>query len=333
MNTKLKELYIAQAQKRIDSKARELTTLGFRQDTIAFAVGQLENLEETIFETIFSNPMDAFQFVPMKPRFEPGWNTYSYRMHTKLGNAKVMNADADDRPMVDTTMTKHEAPIIEVGAAYAYSVSDGEAARILDYDQVEAKARACAEAIARAHNEFALVGGSGVDGGADLGIVGFYNNATVAASLATLTDANWTTVTAADAYATINDVIEHVITQSSGQHRPSDVLLPLFVHNLLSRTLHTTASDLTVLESLKRNNPGVTFSLAVSATGKGAAGVDRVVAYEKRSDRVEYVSSVVYDEAAPDKKGFKYTVEARGKMAGTVVRYPLSMAYGDITIA
>ena len=331
MNDNLKELYIKQAQKRIDSKARELTQAGFRQDTIAFAVGQLENLEETIFETIFSNPMDAFQFVPMKPRFEPGWNSYSYRMHEKLGNARVINSDADDRPTVDTTMTKTEAPIIEFGAAYAYSVADGEAARILDYDQVEAKARACAEAIARAHNEFALVGGTGVDGGADLGITGFYNNAAV--NSATLTDSNWTTVTAADAYATVNDVIELVLTQTSGKHRANTVLLSLFLHNLLSRTPHTTASDLTVLEALRRNNPGVSFNLAVSAAGQGGTNIDRIVAYEKDPSRVEYVSSIVYDEAAPDKKGFKYTVEARGKAAGTVVRYPLSMAYGDVTVA
>lgn len=331
INEEIKELYIKAAERRIDSKAALLKQSGRRDDQIAFAVGQLEKLEETIFEVIFSNPMDAFQFVPMKPRFEPGWRSYSYRMHEKLGNARVINADSDDRPNVDTDLSKTEIPIIEFGAAYSYSVTDTEAARILDYDQVQEKARACAEAIARAHNEFALVGGSGVDGGADLGITGFYNDTNV--NTATLTDADWTTVSAADAYTSVNDVIEKVITQSNGKHRPDTVLLPLFIHNYLQRTRIGTDTTETVLESLRRNNPGVSFNLAVSAGGQGSGGKDLIVAYEKNPSRVEYVSSIVYDEAAPDKKGFKYTVEARGKAAKTVVRYPLSMAYGEVTVS
>jgi hypothetical protein len=56
------------------------------------------------------------------------------------------------------------------------------------------------------------------------------------------------------------------------------------------------------MRALRQNYPDITFSLAPSLTGRGAAGIDRgIFAYEKRADRVEYVASVIYDEATADK--------------------------------
>ena len=325
----IKEDFIKRAQRRIDTKVQMLGSE--RQDTIAFTVGQLEELESTIFDTLFSNPLDAFKHVPMRAAIDPAITTYTYRMVEKLGEAKIMSDKSQDRPLVDATMTATSRNVVSFGAAYDYEVNDAAASQILDFDFVQMKARACAEAVARAHNEFALSGGAGVEGGDDLGITGFYNDANVAS--ATLTDAAWGTVTPADAYASVNDIIELVITQSNAAHAATDVLLPTFCYNLLSRTLHTTASDLTVLESLKRNNPGVTFHHAPSLNDFVAATQHRVVAYDKRADVVEYVHSVMYDEAAPDKSGFHYKVQGRGKAAGTVVRYPLACAYGTVTEA
>jgi hypothetical protein len=327
------DAYIKLAERRIDSKVAALREAGYRHDTVAFTRGQLEDLEEIIYDVIYGNPREAFTHVPMTARVDPGMTSYSYRMQEKTGAAKVVADGTHDRPMIDTTLSRTLLPIIEVGAAYTYTVGDGESAQILDYDQVQEKARACAEAIALAHNEFALIGGGGLEGGDDLTkSTGFYNDANLTA--ATGGDVDWTTVTADAAYTQVANVIHQVIEQSSAVHRPTDVLLSTFVWNVCASTrLDTTTGD-TVMRALRQNYPDITFSLAPSLTGRGAGGIDRgIFAYEKRADRVEYVASVIYDEAAADKKGFRYTIEARGKAAGTVWRYPLSASYIDITIA
>lgn len=328
---KLKEEYYRAAQKRIDTKVQLMAEQGYRQDTIAFTKGQLEELESTIYDVIYGNPMEAFQFLPLNTSLSAGATSYSYRMVEKTGEAKVVADGAQDRNIIDSTLTKTPRNIVEFGASYTYTVGDMESGAILDFDQVQFNARQTAEAIARAHNEFALVGGTGVDGGVDLGITGFYNNASVTG--ATLTDADWTTVTADGAYNTIADLIHQVITQSNARHRPTDVLLSTFIWNKCNQMrLDTTTGD-TVMRALRENYPDISFHLAPSCTARGTSGVDLVVAYEKRSDRAEYVASVVYDESTPDKNGFRYLVQGRGKAAGTVIRYPLSVAYGDITVA
>ena len=148
-----------------------------------------------------------------------------------------------------------------------------------------------------------------------------------------MTDADWTSVTAANAYTSVTDVIHKVITQSAGVHRPTDVLLSTFCWNVLASGIYNATTGATSLQALRQNYPDITFHLAPSCTGRGTSGVDLILAYEKRADRVEYVASVIYDEATPDKRGFTYEVQARGKAAGTVWRYPLSASCGLVTIA
>jgi hypothetical protein len=335
MNKEIKERYIKDAERRTDTKIALLRAEGYRHDTVAFTRGQLEDLESIIYDVIYGNPREAFTHIPMTSRVAPGATSYSYRMQAKTGVAKVVGDGTHDRPMVDTTLTRTLIPIIEVGIAYTYTVGDGESAQILDYDQVQEKARSAAEAIALAHNEFALVGGGGIEGGGDLTkSTGFYNDANLTA--ATGGDVDWSSggVDADGAYTQVANVIHQVIEQSAAVHRPTDVLLSTFCWNACVSLRLDTTTGATVMRALRENYPDITFHLAPSLTARGSGGIDRgIFCYEKRADRVEYVASVIYDEAAPDKKGFRYTIEARGKAAGTVWRYPLSASYIDITIA
>lgn len=325
---KARKDFLALAEKRIDSK---VAMLGAKhQDSIAFTVSQLEELESTIFDVLFTNPMDAFRFVPMRAPVAAGSEVYSYRMAEKFGNAKVIEDAATDRPLVGADLTKTNLNVIRFGAAYDYEVADGERNAILDFDFVQFKARACAEAIARAHNEFALVGGAGVDGG-NAALTGFYNDANL--NNIDAGDEDWATITPADMYAFVSTLVNEVSDNTGGVMEANTCLLPLAVYNRVNSTRLADGTAETVMEALRKNHPGVAFELAISASGRGAGGSDRVLAYHRSPAVVEYIHSVMYDEAAPDKKGFHYTVEARGKAFGTVWRYPIASAWDDVTNA
>ena len=45
------------------------------------------------------------------------------------------------------------------------------------------------------------------------------------------------------------------------------------------------------------------------------------------------IQVIEHDESEPVSSGFRFTVQSRGRAAGTVVRLPGSMVYGDITVA
>lgn len=325
--------------KRIDSKLQMMKEQGVikRGDALQFSKNQLDYMEAQIYDVLYSNPRDAFMFLPINTSVPDGNTEYSYRMASRFGAAKVVADGATDRPLVDTDLSKTTVDIYEFGSGYTFTVGDqARSGAILDFDYVAEKARFAAESIALAHNEFGLVGGSGVTGG-PASVTGFLNNATVVTNKPTLTDADWTTVTGTDAYISVGELITEVNSGSSGVHSATDVILSTFCWNLVSNTLmadgSTWGSSQTVLSALRQNYPEITFHKSASCTGRGTGGIDRNVAYEKSAANMEYVASVVYDESAAINSGFRWTVHSRGRAAGCVIRRPLAMAYGDITVA
>ena len=326
------ERYIETAKvlsaKRVDAKLRAIadaTQQRTDEDGVVFAKGQLEELDAAILEVIHRDTSEAFRHFPMKDLLDKGMTSYSYRMEDMVGAAAWVADSSTVRPAVDTFLTKHDAIIREMGVSYNYSISDGERAALQDYDQVVARAQSAAKAIMRLHNDFAL------DGEADFSVTGFCNNATVEGNAAA--DSDWSSITTGVArYAVIQALIDSVRNQSGGYHLVNTVAMPLDVWTALQATLlsATGATSATTLQALRENNPGVEFTQLVALADVTGANEDRVMAYEKGPENAEYVASIIYDEAAPDKKGFTFEVQARGKAAGAVVRRPLAMSYVDV---
>lgn len=332
MDKATKELYLKAASDRIDSKLKELCALkGLRADAgeVVFTRGQLEAVEEVIYEELFSQNLEGLNVVPTRMSFDRGATSMTYYVETKTGNAKLMRDDATDAPLVNASLASVTRQIAEFGAGYRYTVSEGERAATSGYDLTASKARAAARAIAQSINDHGLTGST------DHSVAtGFFNDANVPDETANVTDDDWTTVTAAGQYDTIVDLVNHVDTNSSSLHRATEILVSPFVWNLISTTRIDSTEMGTVLEALRRNLDGVTIRKMVSLTGQGAAANhDRIIAWERSNAVAEHIIPLMYDEASADKKGFTYSVQARGKSFGTVVRYPLAMAYADIQIA
>lgn len=324
------------AEQRVDRQIQLLRENGVRQDALQFSKNQLEALSSTIYDVLYSNPRDAFTFLPINTEAPDGATEYSYRQIEDLGAAAVVADGATDRPLVDADLTKTTADIYEFGSGYTYTVGDSaRSGAILDFGYVMEKARIAAETIALAHNEYALIGGAGVTNG-NAAVTGFLNNATVVTNIPTITDTDWSPdslPTGAVAYANMSTFIQDVNSGSSGVHSATDVMFSTYIWNFLQGTLlNSAAGSQTVLAALRQNYPEITFHKSASGTGRGASSVDRCVAWERSSANAEYVASVVYDESSPIMSGFRWTIHSRGRAAGTIVRRPLSMAYVDITV-
>lgn len=331
----IKEKEAQLAERRTDTVLTMLRDEGFRRDALQFSKNQLDLLSSTIYDVLYSNPVDAFRFLPLNTEVPDGYTEYSYRLLSRLGAARVVADGATDRPLVDANLEKTTIDIYEFGSGYTFTVGDqARSGAILDFNYVQEKARYAAETIARAHNGFALLGGSGVTDGPST--TGFFNNATVVANIPTLTDADWQAITGVNAYTSMGELIQEVNSGSNGVHTTTDLILSTRVWNTCQALLlNSAAGSQTVLSALRQNYPEVTFHKSESLRDKGTSGTgyDRCVAYERNSANVEYVASVVYDESVPINSGFRWTIHSRGRAAGTVVRRPLSMAYADIQFA
>jgi len=327
-----KEKEKALRARRIDTKVQMLRDAGMRRDALAFSINQLSDLDSTIYDVLFSDPVDAFVFLPLNTSPADGRTEYKYHMLSPFGIANTVADGATDRNAAEADMTETAVPIFEGGSSYTYTI--GDAARsngILDFDYVQVKARYAAEMVARWHNQMALFGGANIPGG-PAAVTGFLNNASITPT--TLTDEDWATApTGLVMHNSIRDLIQAVNTQSDGVHSATDVLLSTAIWNLVQGTiLDSAGSSQTVLTALRSNFPEITFRKSQTLAGKGAGGDDRCVAYQRSAQNVEYVASVVYDEASPDKVGFRFSIQTRGRAAGCVFRRPLSVAYGDIAV-
>jgi len=333
MDKATKALYVAAASERIDSKLRSLCAAkGLRADAgeVVFTRGQLEAVEQVVYEELFSQNLEGLSVIPTRTSFDRAATSMTYNVETKTGSAKLMRDDATDAPTVDASLAQVTRLIAEFGAGYVYTVSQGERAALSGYDLTASKARSAARAIAQAINDHGLTGST------DHSVAtGFFNDANVPDETANVTDDDWTTVTATGQYSTLVDLCNHVDTNSSSLHRATEVLVPPFIWNLITATRLADGTAETVLEAFRKNMPGVSVRKMVSLNNETVAGANhnRVIAWERSSAVAEHVIPMMYDEASPDKKGFTYSVQARGKSFGTTVRYPLAMAYADIQIA
>ena len=319
-------------ERRMDTKIQLLRDAGLRRDALSFAINQLADLDATIYDVLFSDPVDGFVFLPLNTSPADGKTSYAYHMLEPFGIANTVADGATDRNAAEANMTEATVPIFEGGSSYTYTV--GDAARsngILDFDYVQTKARYAAEMVARWHNQMALFGGANIPGG-PAAVTGFLNNADITPTA--LADEDWGTLPAGLVmHNSIGQLIQAVNGQSAGVHSATDCLLSTKIWNAVQGTiLDSAGSAQTVLSALRSNFPEITFRKSQSLADKGAGGDDRCVAYERGAANVEYVASVVYDEATPDKVGFRYTTQTRGRAAGCVFRRPLSVAYGDIAI-
>ena len=329
MDKVTREQYIIAASERVDSKLRALCELkGLRADAgeVVFTRGQLEAVEETIYEELFSQNLEGMSVIPTRTAFDRNATTYSYHVETKTGNAVLMRPDATDAPLVDASLAKVTRELAEFGAGYRYNITQRERAVLSGYDLTASKARSAARAIAQSLNDH------GLSGSTDHSVAtGFLNDANV--NSATLTTSDWNPIpTGTLQYAALNEMVNEVITQSESLHRPTEILVSEYVWLAITQTRFADGTPETVIEAFRKNNPGISIRrMTTSLKDAGGAGVDRCVVWERSPAVAEHIVPIMYDEASPDKKGFTYSVQARGSSFGTVVRYPLAMAYADIT--
>ena len=77
--------YAKLAEKRVDTKSQILDAAG-----IVFATGDLEAVEGTLYETIFT-PLESLSHVPVATNYSPVATTISYETATRTGVAKTMH--------------------------------------------------------------------------------------------------------------------------------------------------------------------------------------------------------------------------------------------------
>jgi hypothetical protein len=282
----------------------------------------LQHVQAQVFNVLYS-PLKSRMFIPKGESPHNGADTFVWHSWSLIGMAKIITNYADDLPSSSAFATEHTTPFRSLGASYHYSIQDIRRAAKSGSPLNAQKAVAARESIENAIDEVLAIGNAAH---ALPGMLTNDNVPDVAADTG-----SWTASTAALLILRdVNKLIATVGIQSLQRHAATAVLFPPSMFELLSTPM-TADNTQTILQVLKAQHPGVQFDQWWRLETAGTDAGPMLVAYERSTRVLEAVISQEFEQFAPQLMNLAIKIPCHARVGGTVVHYPLGMAYMSLT--
>lgn len=286
---------------------------------------KLEHVRTEIVETEF-NDRKSKTLIPMGS-VDRGAETYVWYRFTKVGLAKMIANYATDLPNVSEYGMKIVTPIEDAGVSYSYSVADLEKAAKANHPLSARLGRIAREAME------ALFDVVLAHGYPKAGIPGFLTATGVPIITAGL-NGDWNgAATAQEMFADLMTIAFQVWTQTKQKHGGSGMTLLLGTEcykAIYSKPYSTETGKsvaATFLESQQMISKIESWTELDLADAQGDG--ERAVVYSMDPNNLEGVIPIEWESLSPQADNLGFKVPCRGRIGGTVVTRPLSMAYFD----
>lgn len=291
----------------------------------AFFLRELEYLKSKSRDVQYKE-LKFGNFIPISIETPSGSETITWRQFTQIGTAKIISNYAKDFPRVDIYGVEFTRKVKDIGSSYGYNMKEVKRAALANRNLNPRRANAANRAIMQEHNNLAWTGNTTYDipGFIDYPGIQEYTVPNGAAAAKT-----FASKTPDEILLDLNSMITTVIDTTNGVERPNQIIMPIDQHRHISTTRLTDGDSNTILKFFLDNNPGVSVDWVIELKGAGAGGTDRMMAYVKDTDHLEYDAPIIFEQIEPEREGMEYTVPVRGESAGVVVYYPLSVIFGD----
>lgn len=315
--------------------APELTNLQARLDASEslFFERQLESIDARQYNVKFPL-LKGRNLIPKVSNVGTWDTTYTYHQYEGLGKAKIIAPGATDLPRVDALGREFKSSIKDLGAEYGYTIGEIRAAMAKNVPLDELKARAARRAIEELIDDLLAVGDETYD------IKGFINQSGVDKTFTPSTKAaggtTWMNGGAPNATAleVVDDVGRFVNERFAALQEAEDmpqkfvVVLPAAEY-AYAAIVRTTQGDHTALELILKNPLIEDVVPWHKLSGAGAGGTNRMICYARDPIVLGAVIALEYFPQAVQQKGLNFTVPVTARCGGTVIRYPVAVAYGD----
>ena len=293
-------------------------------DESIFFSRQLEHTKSKTFDKKFTN-LKVRSIIPVSFEAGPGADTIKYEQFDQVGMAKIVRDYAKDFRAADVVAKEFRSPVKSLGSAYQYSVQDVRAAKMAGKSLEQRKANAAKRAIMQSENQI------GYFGDADHNLGGMLNNPNV--PIVGLPNAGaWAGLTPAQILANLNANANNAITVSKGVETPNTMLLPTSEYSLIASTPRSDNSDTTILKYFVMNNPFVeSVDWLEELSDAGVASVPRIVSYRRDPDWLTLEIPQDFEQFPVQEEGLAFKVPVHERIGGTLIYYPLAMAYSDIS--
>lgn len=295
---------------------------------LAFMISQLSAIEQKMYEKKYK-AITYNLLIPISTEGGEFITSITYFFMDGKAVAKFVGTKSLNVPIAEIGTQSITVPVELAATGYEYSDEElGQAmmlGRSLTADKANVARRACEEHL----QTVALLGDT------THGLPGFINNTNVTA--ASVVDpgsgTEFVNKTPNQIIFDINDFMGDIFVDTLQVERPGRLLLPTAQWNYLAGTPRSDQSDTTILAWLIANSPYLSSDADVipvsELAGAGAAGTDRMMAYDFDVDKVvmHIPKPLIFTE--PQRKGRGYEVPGTYKCGGVEFRYPGSARYAD----
>lgn len=277
-------------------------------------------------DVVYPN-LRARELLPVDSSVPAGAESYSVISWDQVGKAKLITNYADDLPSVDAFASETIRKVYGFGDKYSWSVQDlrrvAMGLALLDTK----RQMAAREAFERLLETLGSVGDT------TLGLEGILKAANV--PIVALANAGtWATKIAAANYdqviADVNKLLNSIPVATNGTEDADTCVMDISNFALISTTARSSTTDTTILEFLKANHPGVTFSAWYPCGTADAANTGpRMAAFRKTNTTAELVIPQDFIEHSPQERNLAFVVNCEGRCGGVAVHKPKGIAYMD----
>lgn len=300
-----------------------------------FTQQQLDYVMNLVLQQDFPERlMSSGALVPVSDEIDYRAETYSYRLLTHLGSAKIISAGAEDIPTVNAYIEKRMGFIRTLASSYEVTLEDLEAAQFANVN-ISGELGIATREVMEATTDTLGYTGDSVNN-----LQGFLNYPNVPV-FSILNDGNingginstlFYHKTSDQVYRDITTFITSMKTATRGIEVPEVLLLPQKQFDDISTRPYPSNTNSTLLEFLLRTQRatpnGIQAVVPVDyLAGQGVGGTDMMVLYRKRPDKIKYHIPLDFEQRPAQLMNFNQKVMCRMRLGGIVVMKPMCMRY------
>lgn len=290
---------------------------------------QLEEIDQQLYD-VKHGKLEALELVNTKP-LNLGVESYTYRQFDKRGLAVITANYANGAPRADVEGKEFTSYIRSVREAYGFNIQEIRSASMAGLPLDAMKAMAARRAVEETLNRVGLLGD------AEWSLIGLFNQPNASsytipngAALSPL----WANKTGDEILEDLYGLVDSVPAATAEIEKVTRVLMPYSRYRLITRrrvgsTITGTVNNNKVLEEFLTVRPGIEVRGALFLDTAGAGGTARLVGYNPDRVNVEWLLPVPFESFPPQWNALEWTIECHARVGGVVMRYPLTMVYGD----
>lgn len=260
-------------------------------------------------------------------------SSITYEQFDTVGMMKFISDYSDDLPRSDVKGKQFTVTVQSLGGSYGWSLQEVRAAAMANRPLTQMRAMASR----RSNDQMVNKIGWFADGSAKwAGLVGIIYNANVTKAAAPV--GAWLTgpKTPDQIIGDVNFGIQKSNILTNGVEVCDTCLLPVEQYAHIATTPRSSTSDTTILEFLRRVNPGVTFAQVnelknVNPNPRTGAlsNTNVMVCYTRSPDHLQLEQPIIYEQFPAQERNLAYVIPVHSRIAGFNVYYPLSITVVD----